>query len=309
MKNLNFYNDVLSLNNEDDVFEYILSNLKPSNLYWSYFVNWDKVFNNTSKVELYLNMLNFLIGKDDFDKEFKKLLKEEPKLTSVLPLLVVRDGKSSKNMQILVDFSNKRLTYKEFDFSKVNFTENDLDLYLEFIIKTGFKDLITKRKIRNLVDYMIGVEAGLDSNGRKNRGGTIMEDIIQVFIEDVCQKNNFEYLKEANAEKIKNEFGYVVPVDKSSRRYDYVIDNGKELFIFETNFYASGGSKLKSTAGEYRNLYDVLSDKYKFIWITDGKGWLSTSRPLRETFNHNDYVLSLALLENNILEHILKNEK
>jgi len=152
---------------------------------------------------------------------------------------------------------------------------------------------------------MIGVEAGLDSNGRKNRGGHAMEDIVETFIVDLCNKKKFRYLKEANSEKTKQEFGYNVPVDKSSRRYDFVIDNGKELFIFETNFYGGGGSKLKSTAGEYRNLFDVLDGKYKFIWITDGLGWKKTTKPLRETFNHNDYLFSLTMLEKGILEMLM----
>ena len=97
-----------------------------------------------------------------------------------------------------------------------------------------------------------------------------------------------------------------MPVDKSSRRYDFVIDNGKELFIVETNFYGGSGSKLKSTAGEYRNLFDVLNNKYKFIWITDGMGWKTTTKPLRETFNHNDYLFNLSMLEKGILEFLFK---
>jgi len=112
----------------------------------------------------------------------------------------------------------------------------------------------------------------------------------------------------ANADRIKLEWGYDVPVDKSSRRYDFVIDNRKELFLIETNFYGGGGSKLKSTAGEYRNLSDVLGGKFKFLWITDGYGWKSASQPLRETFNHNDYVFSLEMLEKGILGFLVKSE-
>ena len=129
-----------------------------------------------------------------------------------------------------------------------------------------------------------------------------MEDIVEAFIKDICGKKGYKYLKEANADKIKSELGYTVPVDKSSRRYDFVIDNGKELFIIETNFYGGGGSKLKSTAGEYRNLFDVLKDRYRFIWITDGYGWKNTARPLRETFDHNDYLITLSMLEKGALE-------
>ena len=152
---------------------------------------------------------------------------------------------------------------------------------------------------------MIGVEAGLDSNARKNRSGRSMEDIVEYFIQDLCKRKDFKYLKNANAKKIKKELGYGVPVDKSSRIYDFVVDNGEELFIFETNFYSGGGSKLKSTAGEYRNLFDVLDGKYKFIWITDGFGWRSTARPLRETFDHNEYLFSLSMLEKDILNFLI----
>jgi len=164
--------------------------------------------------------------------------------------------------------------------------------------------LIVSQKIKNLVDYMIGVEAGLDSNGRKNRSGQCMESIVEFFISDFCKGRNFKYLKGANAKKIKGKWGFDVPVDKSSRIYDFVVNDGKELFIFETNFYSGGGSKLKSTAGEYRNLFDTLAGKYKFIWITDGYGWRKTARPLRETFDNNEYLFNLDMLEKGILGYL-----
>ncbi|HPW34676.1 MAG TPA: type II restriction endonuclease [Candidatus Paceibacterota bacterium] len=305
MKNLSFYNGTLKCKTDDEVFDFLIANLKPSNMLWSYFVNWEKVLRNTKQIELVLNNLNYLIGKDDFDKEFKFLLKENPNLAKIIPALVVRDGSSKKSFKILVDYKNKKLVYEDYDFTKERLSDEDIEKYLIFVKETGLEDLIINKKIKNLVDYMIGVEAGIDSNGRKNRGGHAMEDIVEAFIIDLCKKKKFRYLKEANSEKIKKEFGYDVPIDKSSRRYDFVIDNGKELFIFETNFYGGGGSKLKSTAGEYRNLFDVLDGKYKFIWITDGPGWKTTAKPLRETFNHNDYLFSLAMLEKGVLEFLI----
>jgi len=306
MKYLTFYKTVLNCDTENQVFDFLISNLKPSNTIWSYFVNWEKVFANTKQIEIALNNLNYLIGKDNFDKEFKFLLKENLSIVKVIPALVVRDGNNTKKFKILVDYQSKKLVYEDYDFSKKDISDDDIEKYLHFVKETGLKALITDKKIKNLVDYMIGVEAGLDSNGRKNRGGHAMENIVEVFIKDVCEKNNFRYLKEANAKKIKDDLGYDVPVDKSSRRYDFVIDSGKELFIIETNFYGGGGSKLKSTAGEYRNLFDVLEGKYKFFWITDGYGWKTTAKPLRETFNHNDYLFNLAMLEKGILEFLLK---
>lgn len=305
MKNINFYKDALKCKNPDEVFDCFIKNLKPSILLWSYFVNWEKVFENTKKIEIALNNLNYLIGKKNFDDEFRFLIKQNPEAIKVIPALVVRDGKSNSKFKILIDYKNKKLVYEDYDFAKNNPTNEDIEKYLKFIKESGLKDLIISQKIKNLVDYMIGVEAGIDSNGRKNRGGHCMENIVEFFIQDLCKKKKIEYLKEANSDKIKEKWGIVVPVDKSSRRYDFVINNGKEIFIFETNFYNVGGSKLKSTAGEYRNLYDVLKGKYKFIWITDGFGWKNTSRPLRETFNYNDYVASLNMLESGILDSII----
>ncbi len=302
MKYLKCYQDLFDCSCEDEVFKCILDNLKPSNNMWSYFVNWDKVYENVRKIEINLNLLNYLIGKENFDEEFKALIKEHPQVIKILPALVVS---REKKFNILIDYKNKKLTYENYDFSIKNPTAKDIEKYLHFVKESGLKNLICCGKIKSLVDYMIGVEAGLDSNGRKNRGGHSMEAIAEVFIKDICNKKGYKYLKEANAERIKKEFGIEVPVDKSSRRYDYVVQTSKELVIFEVNFYGGGGSKLKSTAGEYRNLYDVLDNKFKFIWITDGIGWHSTSRPLRETFDHNDYIVTLNMLEKGILEQLL----
>ncbi len=306
MKYLDFYSKILNCNTEDDVFKYFINNLKPSILLWSYFVNWDKVIKNTKKIEIALNSLNYLIGKEDFDKEFKHLVKENPSVIKAIPSLIVRDGSNSLRFKILIDYKHKKFVYEDYDFTVTKPTGKDIEKYLYFIKESGLKDLIVSKKIKNLVDYMIGVEAGLDSNGRKNRSGHSMENIVEFFIKDLCDRKNLEYIKEADAGKIKDKWNIDVPVDKSSRRYDFVINNGRELIIFETNFYGGGGSKLKSTAGEYRNLYDVLDGKYKFIWITDGYGWKTTERPLRETFDHNEYVFNLDMVEKGILDYIGK---
>ena len=135
-----------------------------------------------------------------------------------------------------------------------------------------------------------------------------MEEIVEYFIQDICQRNNFEYIDEATSSKVMKKWGIKMTVDKSSRRVDYAIYNGSILYLIETNFYSGGGSKLKSTAGEYITMFDYWkNDGHKFIWITDGAGWNSTKRPLRETFNHNDYILNLNMISNNLLEDIITN--
>ena len=151
MKNLKFYKTALNCDTEDQVFDFLISNLKPSNTIWSYFVNWEKVFTNTKQIELTLNNLNYLIGKDDFDKEFKFLLKENPSIAKVIPALVVRDGKNTKKFNILVDYQNKKLVYENYDFSKKNISDDDIEKYLHFVKETGLKTLITNRKIKNFL--------------------------------------------------------------------------------------------------------------------------------------------------------------
>lgn len=302
------YKDLGIGQNEDDVFKSLLGNLKPSSMLWTYFVNWEKVFANTKKIEVGLNILNYLIGKENFDDEFIYLVKEHPEVIAILPSLAVRDGKGNKKFNILVDYSNNKLVYENFDFSIADTSETSIKKFIRFISETGIKKLIVSKRVKNLVDYMIGVEAGLDSNARKNRGGTSMEVISEAFIKDFCYKRNYTYLTQANAKKIKKEWDIKVDVTKSSRKYDFVINTGSELVIVETNFYGSEGSKLKSTAGEYRKLNSELKGKQKFIWLTDGKGWIKTHLPLRDAFNEIDHIFNLNMLEKGILFHIPLNQ-
>ncbi len=308
MKFLDFYKNKLGCKNEDNVFDYFINNLQDSISDWGFFVEWKKIRTNIEKIETELNILNSLIGKDNLDNKFIEIVLEYPKVRLALPILIAIRKSKLKEMPILNELGNLEVENKEYLFDdKIEINSKIKKELSVFFQNSGLKQIFQDKNIKNLVDYCFGVEVGMDTNARKNRGGHNMENLVELFIKKICKDNNYKYLKEANAVKIKQEFGYEVPVDKSSRRYDFVINNGKELFIFETNFYGSGGSKLKSTAGEYRNLFDVLDNKYKFIWITDGCGWKNTTKPLRETFNHNDYIFNLNMLKNNILNSILSN--
>jgi type II restriction enzyme len=158
----------------------------------------------------------------------------------------------------------------------------------------------------SLKDYSYGVEVGLDTNGRKNRGGTIMEDLVEVILKSVYNLTDNEIISQSNSSVVKQKWGITLPVDKSERRPDFVIYKNEKLFWIETNFYSGGGSKLKSTCGEYKKLYDFCNDNnVQMIWITDGFGWTTTKDPLRETFNHTDYIFNLNMIKDGILNEIL----
>ena len=157
MKNLEFYKIALNCNTEDQVLNFLISTLKPSNTIWSYFVNWEKVFTNTKQIELALNNLNYLTGKDNFDDELKFLLKENPNVAKVIPALVVRDGKNTKKFNILVDYQKKKLVYENYDFSKKDICDKDIEKSLQFVKETGLKDLIVMGgKIVAVIQWKIG---------------------------------------------------------------------------------------------------------------------------------------------------------
>lgn len=162
------------------------------------------------------------------------------------------------------------------------------------------------KQVKNLVDYVMGVEVGLDSNGRKNRSGTAMENLVEAYIKDLCKNYNYDYMSQAMPKAIKEKWNLEVKVDKANRRFDFAIKTDKKLFLVETNYYGGGGSKLKATAGEYKTLQDLItSDGHELIWITDGLGWTTASKPLKETFEHNSYLLNLTMIQDGILEDIL----
>lgn len=279
-------------------FNNLITTFKSSIKTWDYFVNWKKVFSNSSDLEIALNKLNYLLGKDNLRDEFKKLYSSNPDIVRALPvLLAVRENKLE-----VFDKVTKNLEF--FDFSG---KEKAPEKYYEFLEKSGLTRLFQKDGVKNLVDYVMGVEVGLDSNGRKNRGGSLMEEIVKSFIRDFCNKNGFEYLTQARATTIKNKWGLHIKVDKSERSFDFAIFNpkNKRIKLFEANFYNGGGSKLKAVCGEFRSLYTELKEQnIDFIWITDGLGWHTTKRPLEETYNHNDYVFNLNMLETGVLDKL-----
>ncbi len=279
-------------------FNNLITTFKSSIKTWDYFVNWNKVFSNSSELEIALNKLNYLLGKENLKEEFVKLYSSNPDIVKALPvLLAVRENK-------LEVFDKATKNSEFFDFTG---KEKDADKYFEFLDKSGLARLFQKDGIKNLVDYVMGVEVGLDSNGRKNRGGTLMEEITGAFLTDFCNKNEYECLAQARPSAIKAKWGFDVKVDKSERSFDFAIYNtkSKKLKLFEANFYNGGGSKLKAVCGEFRSLYDELkAQDIDFIWITDGLGWNTTKRPLEETYNHNEYVFNLNMLESGALNEL-----
>ena len=292
---------LLSLDSDDALFEKITNSFKNKITQWDYFVDWKKVFRNITPIEKELNLLNYLIGKENIEEETYKLIKQYPQVIRAFPILIaIRDN----SIDILTD--KRDFIYKNYSFTNKNINDEDCRNLTEFIIHSGLGEIMRDKKIKNLVDYAIGVEVGLDSNGRKNRGGTLMETLVEEFVADACNELDLPYMAQATAKKIKEHWNIDVEVDKSSRIIDFAINKNGKLYFIETNFYGGGGSKLKSTATEYIEMNRYWNNQgIEFIWVTDGAGWKSTLKPLREYFDRSEYILNLAMLQNKILEKIL----
>lgn len=294
---------LLNLENEDVLFKQITSTFKDKGiLLWDYFVNWEKVHKNIKPIEKELNLLNVLIGKENIELEVYELIKEYPQVIKAFPFLIAyRDIK----VAMLTDVT--QFLYKDYDFIARILSDEDCQDLATFFMKSGLGELVKEKHVKNLVDYVTGVEVGLDSNGRKNRGGTMMENIVETFVKASCDDLGLEYMSQANAKKIKNKWNIDIQVDKSSRNLDFAINKNGKLYFIECNFYGGGGSKLKSTATEYVNMNAYWNaQNITFIWVTDGAGWKTALLPLREYFDKADYLLNLEMLKDDCLKNILK---
>lgn len=304
MKFNSLFKTYLNCSNEDEVFQYYQSTLTDSITGWNYFVDWQKVLRIFQHVEIHLNTLNYLVGKENIESEFRVLLQQYPQVISAIPILIAC---RTSTFQILTDYSIGNFTYKRFNFQQQeSLSQPEIDDIIEFTKNTGILDLFKNKTIKSIPDYVLGIEVGLDTNARKNRGGTTMEIITETLISTICQQNNFLFMKQATSQKIQAQWNITVQVDKSSRRFDFAVKNQNNLYLIETNFYGGGGSKLKSTAGEYKILFDFISrQEHKFIWVTDGLGWKDTLRPLEETFRYIDYTLNLKMLASGLFTELI----
>jgi type II restriction enzyme len=222
---------LLNLENDDALFKKITSTFKEKITKWDYFVNWEKVNNNVLIFEKELNLLNYLIGKPNIEKEAFELLRKYPETIKAIPtLLAVRESV----IDVLID--TKNFEYKNLHFFQNSYTNDEIHAIVEFIIKSGLGKLLENKQIKNLVDYATGVEVGLDSNGRKNRGGTLMESLVEEFVKETCETIGIEYMSQASAKKIKELWNLDVIVDKSSRQLDFAINNKGKLYFIESKF-------------------------------------------------------------------------
>lgn len=282
-------------------FEPWLLTMKDSIATWNYYTDFPKVYENVSKIKIELNILNSLIGSHNIEEEFKEILVKYPEVTKAIPILLAKRETEIK----VIDAHD---TYV-FNFAKMNYS---IEQYALFMKNTGLFDLLQKHVINNLIDYVLGVEVGMDTNGRKNRTGDAMEDLVESYLIKAGLVKDKTYFKEMYKSEVERRFGLDLSAisnqGKAEKRFDFVFIGAMgEIYACECNFYSGGGSKLNETARSYKTL--TLESQgikgFNFVWFTDGIGWNSARHNLEETFDVLETLYNIKDLEDGIIEKLL----
>lgn len=278
-----------------------LSGFRESIADYGYYINFEKVHRNVDNIKVELNILNSLIGSNNIETDFENLINKYPETLKCIPLLL-----AVRSNEIYAIDGDGDYTY--------NFKNSNLSVeqYKVFMRKTGLFDLIENHIVNNLVDYATGVETGLDSNSRKNRGGHLMENLVESFIQKAGFVKDTSYFKEMYIHQITDKWNIDLSAisnqGKTEKRFDYVVKTPNMIYGIETNFYGSGGSKLNETARSYKTLAletDTI-DGFTFVWFTDGKGWTSARHNLEETFDVMEHIYNINDMENGIITEVFK---
>jgi type II restriction enzyme len=261
-------------------FKIFLSQLSETNATLDYFTEFKKIKGNVNKIAIKLNQLNYLIGKTDIQAAVKELYEENPKAFEVLDILIaIRKNKNAKT------FNNKG----EIVMLDSYFTLPES--ICEYIEETGLGEIFRNKDVKNLVDYVFGIEVGLDTNARKNRGGENMSKAVSLFFD----KAKVFYKKEVS----NTAFPEILSLGADVKRFDFVIKTKNKTYLIETNYYNGGGSKLNETARSYSDVAPKINQykNYEFVWITDGQGWLSAKNKLEEAYNTIPSMYNLSTLQ------------
>ncbi len=284
-----------------------LSGFRDSIADYGYYIDFEKVHRNVDNIKVELNILNSLIGSKNIEADFENLMRKYPEVLKCIPLLL-----AVRANEIYCQDENGGHLF-QFDFGKYPPNSHaHYERYKYFMRETGLFDLLENHIVNNLVDYATGVETGLDSNGRKNRGGHLMEDLVESFIQKAGFVKGFNYFKEMYIHQITDKWNIDLSAisnqGKMEKRFDFVVKTPNMIYGIETNFYGSGGSKLNETARSYKTLAWETEeiDGFTFVWFTDGKGWTSARNNLEETFDVMQHIYNIKDLEDGVISEVFK---
>ena len=280
-------------------FDDLINNLRSVIADFAFYTDFEKVVANVRKQQTRIQRLEEILEKVHFDEDLILAIKREPQMIGLLAnLLAIR-----KNFDVM---HNDRII--SYDLKSKTLSDQD---YVDLVKESGLSNLLREGLVKDLKSYLLGVEVGLDSNARKNRGGTAMEKLVEEYI----QQLDMPYYSQMNKGTLKSKFGIDIDIvlnDESlksaNKVFDFVIRGENKIYLIETNFYSSGGSKLNETSRSYRQLASELLklESVEFIWITDGAGWKTAKGNLKETYDMMKHLYTIHDLENGILGQVIK---
>lgn len=262
-------------------FELFMSQLRETNATLDFFCDFDKIYSNVEDIKLSLCMLNSLIGATDLQHAVKTIWNRDKTAFDVMDILIaVRSEGKKKVLNSLGECVC------------LNSLFESVEGVMEFLNNTGLAEVFQSQKITNLVDYVFGVETGLDSNARKNRSGHVMENVVA----EIFNNNGIDYRTEVySSEWVK----MTQALGDDEKRFDFVIETPQNNYLIEVNFYSSGGSKLNEVARAYSDIAPKINavEGFEFVWITDGIGWNSAKNKLQEAFNIIPNIYNLTSIQ------------
>ena len=267
-------------------FNKFMSQLQETNQTLDFFCDFDKIAANVDNIKLSLCMLNSLIGTTDLRKSVETIWKRDSSAFSIMDILIaVRSG----GKKVVLNSSGGSIIIDRL-FTSV-------DGVMEYLEGTGLADLFRKKKINDLVDYVFGIETGLDSNARKNRSGHVMEGMVA----SILSNNGIEFRQEVYSTEWPN-LQRVLGDDE--KRFDFVIKTSKKIYLIEVNFYSGGGSKLNEVARSYSDIAPKVNSVpgFEFVWITDGIGWKFAKNKLQEAYNIIPSIYNLTSIKDFLQE-------
>lgn len=263
-------------------FSTFMSQLKDTNQTLDFFCDFDKIHNNVENIKLSLCMLNSLIGTADLRSAVETIWRRDKSAFNVMDILIAVRSEGKK--KVLNSLGECVILDTLFD---------SVDGVIEFLKDTGLAEVLQSQKITNLVDYVFGVETGLDSNARKNRSGHVMENVVA----EIFDNNDIDYRTEVYSSEW-TEMTQALGDDE--KRFDFVIETPQKIYLIEVNFYSGGGSKLNEVARAYSDIAPKINavEGFEFVWITDGIGWNSAKNKLQEAFNIIPSIYNLTSIYN-----------
>lgn len=250
-------------------FDLFISQLQETNQTLDFFCDFDKISQNVEDIKLSLCMLNSLIGSSDLRKSVETIWKRDKSAFGVMDILIAVRSEGKKKV---LDSLGRCVV--------LDTLFNSVDGVMEFLENTGLAEIFQSKKINDLVDYVFGIETGLDTNARKNRSGHVMEDMVA----RIFEKNGIHYRQEVYS----SEWPTITRVlGDDEKRFDFVIKTAAKTYLIEVNFYSGGGSKLNEVARSYSDIAPKINSvsDFEFVWITDGIGWKSAKNKLQEAYS------------------------